>query len=107
MMVPELVAGEELHEANASLDQPPGNQAARAVLARQRVVEAVELLGRLALAADIQRLLRRRLHAGGEFVTRDPRFEVQLPGMPFQVLAVEAIEVRQVAFLGVALEMDR
>ena len=41
-------AGDDLHETHAALDQPAGDQAARAEVARDVVVEAVELSRRVA-----------------------------------------------------------
>ena len=44
MIVPRLTAEKQLHETHAALDQPPRDQAARAVLGRLRIVEAVQML---------------------------------------------------------------
>ena len=46
VVVPVLVAGADLDEPHAALDQPAGDQAAGAVLAGRRVVEAVQPPGR-------------------------------------------------------------
>ena len=41
MRVPRLATEKHLHEPNSSLDQSPGDQAARPVFARMRLVEAI------------------------------------------------------------------
>ena len=53
--VPGLAAQEELDEPDAPLDQPAGEQAAGAVLARGRVVQAVHPAGRRGLAGEVER----------------------------------------------------
>ena len=88
-MVPELVAREDLHEAHAALDQPAGDQAARAVLRRGRVVEAVQRRVAGGLARHVERLLGGRLHARGQLVAGDARLQVELAGVSLQVVAVE------------------
>src|SRR5437588_13023334 len=41
--VPGLAVEEDLHKANALLDQPAGQQTAPAILGRLRIIEAVQL----------------------------------------------------------------
>jgi len=38
MVIPELVAGEYLHDSNSPLDQSPGNKAPRAVTGRGGII---------------------------------------------------------------------
>ena len=53
--VPGLAAQEELDEPDAALDQAAGDQAARAVLAGGRVVQAVHPADRRGLAGEVER----------------------------------------------------
>ena len=46
MGVPGLAAQEQLHEPDAALDQSAGDQAARAILPRDGIVEAIKFLCR-------------------------------------------------------------
>src|SRR5213595_1348134 len=52
VVVPDLAVDEELHETHAALDETAGNEATRAVFARDRIVQAVKLLRRLAFAGE-------------------------------------------------------
>ena len=80
MLVPAVgahVGTEQLDEPYAPLDQPPGDQAfAREDLRRQiGIVETVKPLGRRRLAAQAHELGDRRLHAEGQLVVGDRRFQ--------------------------------
>ena len=75
-MVPRLAAEKELHEPHAALDQPAGDQTARAILAGRVLVESIEPADVRGLAGDVERFLRGRLHGRGQLVTADPRFQV-------------------------------
>ena len=97
--------GEELHEAHAALDEPPGDEAARAEFRRRRIVDAVELLRRLALAGNIERFLGRGLELGGQLVAGDARLEVGLAGMPIEMLVVELVEKAEIVLLRLAAEI--
>ena len=81
VVVPGLVRGEDLHEADAPLDQASGQQALRAVLLRRGIIEAVEPTSRLGLAADVESLLGGRLHPRRQLISGDPGFEVGFAGM--------------------------
>src|SRR5262249_38593547 len=61
--------------------------------------------GRLAFARQVERLLGRRLHPRGQFVAGDAGVEVQLAGVGGEMIAIETIEIRQVAFLRLALQV--
>ena len=89
VVVPVLVAGADLDEPHAALDQPAGDQAAGAELAGRRVVEAVERQGRGRLAREVERFLRGRLHPRGQLVAGDPRRQVVLAGVLVEMVAVE------------------
>ena len=78
MMVPVLVLGEQLHKPHAPLDQPAGDQTTCPELDRRLLVQAVQLVGRLRFAAEIQRLTCRRLHPRGQAEVGDPCLEFQL-----------------------------
>ena len=91
MDVPRLTAQEQLHEPHAALDQAARDQAARAVFARCRVVEAVELVRGRRFARDVERLGGGRLHGGGQFVAGDPRFEIGLARMFVQMPTIEIL----------------
>jgi hypothetical protein len=90
-VIPRLVASEELDESYAALDQPAGDQAARAKVTRGIVVDAVEFQCRFRLAADVECFTSRVLHLGRKFVTGDSRFEVVIAWMLLEVFTVEAI----------------
>ena len=79
--VPRLAAQEDLHEPHAPLDESPGDQAARAVLARRILVESVEAANVGRLGRDVECLFRGRLHGGGQLVAANPGFEVGLARM--------------------------
>ena len=64
-------AGDDLHEPHATLHQPPGDQAARAEIARDFIIQTIHLVRFDRFLADINRLGRRRLHPKSEFVTGD------------------------------------
>ena len=55
--------------------KPARGQHLHAEVARRRVVEAVQLLRRLRLVVEVERLGHRRLHAEGELVGLDPRVQ--------------------------------
>src|SRR5262245_39937915 len=107
VMVPELIAGANLDEANAALDQPSGNQAARAELSGGRVVNAVEPLGGDSFAGDVESLAGGDLHARGKFVAGNAGVEVQLSGPIAGMLAIKVVQELQIAFLGRAAHVKR
>ena len=92
MRVPRLSAEEHLDEADSPFDQPAGDEAARPVLLRHVLVDAVELVDVQRLLSDIECFLRGSLHGCGQFIAGDPRFEIGFARMQFEVLAVESRE---------------
>ena len=70
MVVPGRVH-EELHETDAALDQPAGDEAAGAELARFGLVEAIECFGGRVFLAQIERFLGGGLHPRGQFIAGD------------------------------------
>src|SRR3989442_176888 len=107
VVVPDLAVDEELHETDAALDETAGDQATRAVFARDGIVQAVKLLRGLAFSGQIERLLRRSLHPRGEFVAGDARFQVRFAGMTRKMAAIEAGQESEILFLPPALQMRR
>ena len=99
MVVPALVLGEHLHETNAPFDQPPGNQAALAEFTARRIIQAVHLLRRRRLPAQVECLECRRLHLGSQGVRRDACLQVGLADMPLQVPLIELPHHVEVALL--------
>ena len=108
MLVPAVGADagtEQLDEPHAALDQPPGDQALAGEDLRRRIgiVKAVEPLGRRRLAAQAHELGDGRLHAEGQLVVGDRRFQAVVAAHPAQHALVERaqqIELR-------ALELGR
>ena len=105
--VPDLAVDKELHETNAALHQPPRNQATRPVFARHRIIQPIEFLRRLALAGNIERLLRRRLHPRRQLVACDARLQIGFARMPREMLLIEPGEEGEVLLLQRALQMRR
>src|SRR2546427_5957302 len=107
MVVPDLAVNEELHETDTTLDKPAGDEATRAVFARDGFVQAVKLFRGVAFAREIERLLRGGLHPRGEFVAGDARFQVRLARMAREMIAIEPGEEVQVLFLQLAFQVRR
>ena len=99
VVVPGLSPQKQLHKPHAPFHEPPGDQAARAVFLRDRVVEAVEAVGGLGLLGDVERVGGRELHPRGQLIAGDPGVEIGLTGMTLAVAAVESIEVGEVSRL--------
>src|SRR5262249_17846077 len=88
--VPRLADGREhLDEADARLHQPPGQQAAHAVRLGHGIVQAVKLSRRRRLAGDIEHLAGVELHARGQLVVLDTRFQFGFVWIAFLMFAVE------------------
>ena len=68
-------AGVELDEAHATLDHAAGQQALPSEVVRDSLPDAVELLRRVGLLAEIDCFRRRTLHAIRKFVGRDAGLE--------------------------------
>src|SRR5262249_33928810 len=90
--VPRLTTEEDLHEPHAPLDESPGDQAARAIFARRILVESVEAENVSRLGRDVERLFRSRLHGRSQLVAANPRFELGLAGMRFEMTAIQSAE---------------
>ena len=73
-------AGVDLHESHAALDQPAGQQAARAEVAGLVAVEAVQVARRLRFLAQIDGFRRVGLHLVRQLVGGDARGQVVLIG---------------------------
>jgi hypothetical protein len=71
----------ELHEADAALDHPPGDDAPAGEVGGDGVVEAVELPGRVSLAGEVEQLGGVDLELGGELVGFDAGFEAGVAGV--------------------------
>ena len=63
----------DLHEPDASLDQPPGHQALASNMVAAGIIQAVQLLDMSRLAIDLDRFRRGRLHPVGKLEALDPR----------------------------------
>src|SRR5437660_6459120 len=92
VVIPDLAVDEELHKPHATFDEPSCDQTTRAIFASHRLVQSVKLPGRFAFAGNIERFLRRGLHARREFIAGDARFEIALAGMTRKVLAIQPRE---------------
>src|SRR5439155_18391927 len=92
MVVPNLPVDEQLDEPDTALDEPPRQQTAGAIFLRDWIVEAVEFLRRFGFFGKIKRLLGGKLHARGQFVTGNPRFEIGFTRMPRQMFTVELLQ---------------
>src|SRR5262249_26015652 len=85
----------ELYQANTPFDQPSRHQALTPERLGYLLVEAVELLGFLALLTEIHGLRSARLHPVRQFVRGDPRREVRYAGILFSVILVHPGEMVQ------------
>ena len=65
VVVPGLSSQKQLHKAHAALYESAGDEAARAVFPRDRIVETVEAVGGLGLLGDVERVGGRELHPRG------------------------------------------
>ena len=87
-------AVEELHEAHAALEQPPGEQAV-AGEAGLDLVGVVGAVGRVRggrLARQVADFRRAELQLRGQLVAGDPRGQLAVAGIARQVLVVEQLE---------------
>src|SRR5205807_1326632 len=92
MMVPELVAREDLHEAHATLHKAASDQAARAKIARGRIIDAVQFLDGVAFIISIERLGGGGLHPRRQLKPSNARLQVQLARMVQGVGLIELIQ---------------
>ena len=94
-------AMEDLDKPHAALDHPAGEQTVRGERAGTVDVGPVHRLGRHALGRRVGQFGDGQLHAGGQFVLRDPRFDLRI-GDGVEVSAVEFFQTREHAAAGVA-----
>ena len=94
----------ELHESHAPLDKAAGNEALACVSPGPvvSVVDSVEVLGGLALVAEIHELGNRQLHACGQFVIGDGGFQLGIAPGGCRIEASDELALEQLA-PGVAL----
>src|SRR4051794_25821988 len=107
MSVPRLPAQEKLDEADASLDQPPGDQAAGAIFASRIMIEPVQAADGGRLARDVKRLLGGRLHGRGQLVAANARFQVGLTWVLAEVPLIELVQKGEILFLELPFEVRR
>lgn len=88
----------ELDESHAALDEAARHEALATEGSRVISVEPIERFDRFRLAVEIDRLRCLRLHAEGEFVTLDARFEF---GVRFAAGAMALVEPGEEVELGV------
>ena len=87
-----VVAVVHLHEAHARFAQPPREQALPAEVVRLVLADAVERQRLGAFAVEIEHLGRGALHAPGEFVAVDHRFEFALAGLLRELLGIQVAQ---------------
>ena len=104
-MVPALVFSKDLHEADASFNQPAGDQAARSIFLRRRILQPVHFLCRSRLAAEIDRFLRGKLHVRGQFITGDASLQVVIARSLGEMLAIELFQIVKCQLLCGSLEV--
>ena len=95
-----------LHEPNAPLDEPPGDQAPCAVFARGVIVKSIEPADACGLAGDVECFLGRGLHGRRQLVAVDSRFQVGLAWMLAEMTAIEPVEERKVLTLQWAAQAE-
>ena len=84
----------ELDEANAALDQTPGQQAVAAEAVGVGLLQAVELAGGGGFVLEPDGLGDAGLHPGGEFVGADPGREGGVPGVLVLERPIHPVEHR-------------
>jgi hypothetical protein len=92
--------GEELHAADAALDQPPCQQALAPERLRDRIADAVQTSGGLRFGVEIDRLGRRGLHAEPQLVGAQPRLQRRIVAACGQVPRVQLSDEVQGGALG-------
>ena len=98
--IPRLTAHKDLHEPDATFDQPPSQQAPLAIFFRFRSVETVHFSRGSRFTGEIQHIGNRSLHAGGRFEIRDPRSQLTVFGMLPQVLPIQRLQQSQLILAG-------
>src|ERR1051325_5188720 len=104
-MIPRLSDIQDLNEANAALHQAPRDQTTCAVIARFLGIDSIHFFGRFALVRDVERFLGGDLHAGGELVARDARFQIEFAGVLGEMIAIDRLKKFQLLGLRGALKM--
>src|SRR5690606_9967479 len=95
---------EDGDEAHPALDEAAGDEAAGAEVVGLLLADAIHLLRRLALLGEVEGLLRRDLHARGEFEALDARLQFGLAGAFGEMPAVETVDEIEIAFLRIAFQ---
>ena len=80
-----------LNVAHARLRQPPRHQALAAVIVGRRLIDAVQIERRLALARQVEHVRRMVLHAKRQLVRIDHRFQVAVARVRFQLRAIQRL----------------
>lgn len=90
----------ELDEADASFQQPSGDQAFLSEVGGAWIVDPVELTSFGGLPLEIDRFGRRRLHPKSQLIGLQPRRQFALPRPTFQMDRIELMEEVQTIALG-------
>src|SRR5690606_12176066 len=104
MVVPGLVPGENGDKSHPALDEAAGQKTPGPEVLGLLFVDPVHPESRFALLTDVEGLLRRNLHAGGEFETLDAGFKLTFAGPLLKVPAVETIDKTEISLLCVPLQ---
>ena len=103
VLVPPILAlaggSQQLDESNAALDHASGQQALSAELVRVILVQTVQRLRRLGLAGQIEQLRYGALHAEGQLVVRDHRFDLADSSQAIHDPAIELANQVQLGYL--------
>lgn len=105
VVVPHLVAVEDLDEPDSAFDESAGEEAAFSVGVGFFLSDAVHFLGGFGFLGEVECFAGGGLHACGEFVAGDAGFEVEFSGAFFEVSFVEVFEVVEIVGLCVAFEV--
>ena len=97
----------DLHEPHAAFDQPPGQQALRAVRLGFRAIQAVHPLRRRGLLREIDQLGGFGLHAIRQLERLDAPEQFRFAGMRPQMLGVESCQQIELPPLIVAGDVAR
>ena len=104
VLVP-LIAVGALDVADVALGQPPRQQALPAEVARDLLVETVQLLGLLGFLLHLERFRGLRLHAEGQLEGLNARFQVGVAMANLGVAPVDALQHVQLITLLVGVEL--
>ena len=98
------VAVRQLDEADAGLDEAPGQQALPAEVGGRRVVEAVQALRRRRLARQVHHAGERALHAEGQLVRLDDALDAGVDLLALEQRAVQRLDEVELEALGRGVE---